>query len=243
MNEDYYIKHFVSAMRVVNKKGHFIEMKCRRNSCIIFMQSGRIEFLFDGKSVVADCDNPIYIPSGASYKNESLSDSAALMINFDDSRMFAEISPLPKIGRVLFEELFSRIESLSVLSGISAKSEIMSVLYELFSVVFKRDGSSAAIFNSAAEYMGSCIGRTDTTVASVAAHLNVSCTYLNRIFLKNCGMTPFKYLTKLRMEKAAAHLSVGFSVGETAELCGYGDIYQFSRAFKKYYSCSPNKMK
>lgn len=243
MNDDYYIKRFVSAMRVADKKGHCIEMNCRRNSCIIFMQSGRIEFSFDGKSVIADCDNPIYIPFGASYKNESLSDSAALMINFDDSRMYDEISPLPKIGQVIFEDMFAKVESLSVLPGISAKSGIMSVLYELLSAVFKRAGSSSAIFNSAAEYMGSCIGNSETTVSSVAAHLSVSCTYLNRIFLKTCGMTPFKYLTKLRMEKAAAHLSVGFSVGETAELCGYSDIYQFSRAFKKYYSCSPNKMK
>ncbi len=243
MNENYYIKRFASAMRVVDKKGHSIDIKCRKNSCIIVMQRGRIEFSFDGKSVIADCDNPVYIPSGASYKNKSLSDSAALMINFDDSRMFDEISSLPKIGQVLFEYVYARIDALSVLSGISAKSEIMSAMYELISAVFKNSGSSAAIFNSAAEYMGSCIGISDTTAASVAEHLNVSYTYLNRIFLKNSRMTPFKYLTKLRMEKAAAYLSVGFSVGETAELCGYSDIYQFSRAFKKYYSCSPNKMK
>ena len=57
--------------------------------------------------------------------------------------------------------------------------------------------------------------------------------------MKELQITPFHYLTKIRMEQAVTYLQEFRRVGEVSASVGYGDVYQFSRAFKKYYGCSP----
>ena len=51
--------------------------------------------------------------------------------------------------------------------------------------------------------------------------------------------TPFSYLTRRRMEVARDMIKEHCTVTETAGRVGYSDVYQFSRAFKKYYGVSP----
>ena len=69
--------------------------------------------------------------------------------------------------------------------------------------------------------------------------------YLRRLFQKKMGLTPLKYMTDLRMNKAKSMLTAAwtreYSVAEVAENCGYADALYFSRVFKKYYGCSPSE--
>lgn len=69
--------------------------------------------------------------------------------------------------------------------------------------------------------------------------------YLRKIFQKEMGLTPLKYLTDLRMKKAKSMLTAAwtreYSVAEVAADCGFGDALYFSRVFKKYYGCSPSE--
>ena len=72
-----------------------------------------------------------------------------------------------------------------------------------------------------------------------AASCCISTVYLNKLFHKELGVTPFFYIVQRRMAIARELLREHCSVGEVARLVGYGDIYQFSRAFKKHYGASP----
>ena len=45
------------------------------------------------------------------------------------------------------------------------------------------------------------------------------------------------------MEKAREFLSVGHSVSETALLSGYGDVFNFSKMFRKTVGISPAEYK
>lgn len=69
--------------------------------------------------------------------------------------------------------------------------------------------------------------------------------YLRKLFQKEMGMTPLKYMVDLRMKKAKSMLSAAwtreYSVAEVAESCGFSDALYFSRVFKKYYGCSPSE--
>lgn len=69
--------------------------------------------------------------------------------------------------------------------------------------------------------------------------------YLRKLFQKEMGQTPLKYLIDLRMKKAKSMLAAAwtreYSVAEVAESCGFGDALYFSRVFKKYYGCSPSE--
>ena len=69
--------------------------------------------------------------------------------------------------------------------------------------------------------------------------------YLRKLFQKEMGLTPLKYMTDLRMKKAKSMLAAAwarkYSVSEVAESCGFSDALYFSRVFKKYYGCSPSE--
>ncbi len=66
--------------------------------------------------------------------------------------------------------------------------------------------------------------------------------YLCRIFRREKGVTPHKFLTNLRLQIAANLLSAARgngSVTEIAQLCGFRNPLYFSRLFKKRYGVSP----
>jgi len=68
-------------------------------------------------------------------------------------------------------------------------------------------------------------------------------SYLFRIFKARYGMSVKEYITKTRMENAKKLLGSGYTVSEAAELVGYEDGFNFSKAFKKYYGLSPSLAK
>lgn len=66
--------------------------------------------------------------------------------------------------------------------------------------------------------------------------------HFSRLFKAVTGITFRDFLIQTRMEKAKFLLdSSGLSVGKTARLSGYGDIYLFSRQFKTITGKSPTE--
>ncbi len=68
--------------------------------------------------------------------------------------------------------------------------------------------------------------------------------YVRRLFKKEIGMSPLEYLTSLRMRNAEYLLNIrienGYTIGEIAQMCGFGNALYFSRVFKKHFDCSPS---
>ena len=64
-----------------------------------------------------------------------------------------------------------------------------------------------------------------------------------RTLYKNAyGITAGKYILNLKIELAKNLLSVGnLPLSEIAELCGFFDIYHFSKAFKNFTGVPPTK--
>ena len=84
-------------------------------------------------------------------------------------------------------------------------------------------------------------GNCTLTVAEVAANCFVSEIYLRKLFEKKYNTTPFKMLTDIRMKKAYLLAKEKRPIKEIAEESGYSAVYQFSRAYKKYYGFSPSE--
>ncbi len=79
------------------------------------------------------------------------------------------------------------------------------------------------------------------TVGELAQLCGISDVHLHRLFVEVIGKTPMEYLTDMRMEEAKRLLSGSIcSIGEIASRCGFGSIYSFSRAFKRYCGIAPS---
>jgi AraC-like DNA-binding protein len=76
--------------------------------------------------------------------------------------------------------------------------------------------------------------------AASACHLDPA--YLSRLFQRFAHTTPYRFLTKLKMNRAAELLIDGrMLVKEAAAALEYADSFHFSRAFKRHYGLSPER--
>ena len=73
----------------------------------------------------------------------------------------------------------------------------------------------------------------------IAEHCAISEIYLHKLFKKHLATTPFRVLTDIRMQKAVMMIEEKRSLKEISYNVGYGDVYQFSRAYKKYFGYAP----
>lgn len=78
-------------------------------------------------------------------------------------------------------------------------------------------------------------------VSTIAREMNLDRRYLTRIFREQTGRSIQQYLIDIRLEAADRYLSQGYNVGQAAILCGYEDVANFSRLYKKHRGCSPGK--
>lgn len=82
--------------------------------------------------------------------------------------------------------------------------------------------------------------RRDCTVAHVAARLGISPSYLRKLYSAAFGVSPQHALMQLRMDRARELLTAGnATVTVVGASCGYDDVLQFSRIFKKHVGLSP----
>ncbi|MBW8687587.1 GlxA family transcriptional regulator [Chitinophaga rhizophila] len=81
----------------------------------------------------------------------------------------------------------------------------------------------------------------DLTVEELATHSNMSLRNFNRVFLRETGMTPAKFVEKLRIEVARKYLEDSdLSMEQIAEKCGLGGVVSMRRTFMRHMMVSPS---
>ena len=98
----------------------------------------------------------------------------------------------------------------------------------------EQTGKARAILENNLEYPPS--------LNELAGRVGVSSAKLKQIFPRVCGMPPYAYLRKLRMEKAMRLLNNGeMSVTEAAYEVGYSSLSHFSCVFAKCFGMKPSE--
>jgi AraC family transcriptional regulator len=89
------------------------------------------------------------------------------------------------------------------------------------------------------EYMSARFAE-DLTLPELAAEACISVNHFVRRFRERIGVTPFAYLTRLRIEAAQRMLLTSdIAISEIASLCGYSNAGAFSSAFHRHVGSSP----
>ena len=77
-------------------------------------------------------------------------------------------------------------------------------------------------------------------LAELAQLSNLSPFYFSRLFKESTGVTPYQYISKLRMERAKQLLkNTDLAIAEIALQCGYSSQSSFSTAFLKATKVTP----
>jgi AraC-like DNA-binding protein len=81
---------------------------------------------------------------------------------------------------------------------------------------------------------------SDLTIARLAREAGLSPYHFLRSFAQLTGVTPHQYLLRARLREAATRLATQTaSVLEIALDCGFGDVSNFNRAFRKEFGTHP----
>ena len=82
------------------------------------------------------------------------------------------------------------------------------------------------------------------SISGVAAVVSLNPVYFGTLFKRETHYTFRDYLNKVRLGQAEDMLRAGkWNVTEVAALCGFTDVFYFSRLFKKYKGLPPSEVK
>lgn len=82
------------------------------------------------------------------------------------------------------------------------------------------------------------------SAADISDFVKLNRSYLFKIFKQQTGLSVSQYLIKYRMNKACEFLrEYNFTVCQVAQMVGIGDIYYFSKLFKRFTGITPTEYK
>ncbi|MCG8307494.1 MAG: AraC family transcriptional regulator, partial [Cytophagales bacterium] len=144
-----------------------------------------------------------------------------------------------KLGKKIRQDLDKTIESLfSGITNFSSKDSlriyhlILNSINELPVSIWLSKNIDSRIATTL-EFMERNIN-SNLTGDVLASQANMSKSSFSRLFIKQLGKSPSKYLTQIRIDKASnLLLHSSSSIDEIAEKCGFTDRYHLTKVFSK----------
>ncbi|OMF37823.1 AraC family transcriptional regulator [Paenibacillus sp. FSL H8-0548] len=119
------------------------------------------------------------------------------------------------------------------------------IMYQLFDALSSNKNKQSLSFQSAGwlqkakDYLETHYAE-GISIGSVADYVGVDRTHFSKQFNKAYGLSPMKFVQRLRMNEAILLLKqTDYKLAEIAQSVGYPDLFSFSKAFKKQIGVSP----
>ena len=215
---------------------------------LIFHLSGHAMVYFNGKTLETTSGTVRFLPRGetSEYTVERITPGDCIDIFFHADRPISDEAFVLNITendriRALFKKAFS----VWVSKREGYYFECISLLYKIFAELQKETYLPEKVFEKikpALDYIDEHFRDEDISAEHLAELCGISYSYLKKLFLRKFGAPPKKYIINMRINYACDLLQSGLcTVSQTAEMCGYRDIYFFSRQFKEYMGISPSE--
>ncbi|SFU47278.1 AraC-type DNA-binding protein [Pustulibacterium marinum] len=150
-------------------------------------------------------------------------------------------------------EMYPRISQVSKLDGMDYFIEMVSILQDLANsrnqrllstyTVDRNEFDNSDKIKKVYDYIQANF-HNKITLAEVSEIVNMSSVSFNRFIKKRTGKTFINYLNDVRISNAAMWLlEKDQSISEIAYKCGFNNIANFNRVFKKFKNCTPSEYK
>lgn len=217
---------------------------------LIFHFSGQSVNYFNGKQFEISADTIRFLPKGENFEYVVVraEKGECIDIMFDAEGTVSEEAFVMKAKKSeKIGNLFKKIFSVWVSKNDGYYFECISILYKIFSELQKESylpENQYSAINPAVEYIEEHFLDGKISVKHLSDMCSVSESYLKKLFIRRFGMPPLKYVLHMKINYACDLLrSNTHSVSRVAQICGYDDIYYFSRQFKEYMGISPREFK
>lgn len=216
------------------------------NNELIFHLSGESTVFFNGKQLDVQKDTVRFLPQGEIHeyivKRKERGECIDIFFNTDipvtNEAFVLKLNQSEKI-----KSLFKKIFSVWVAKGDGYYFECVSIIYKIFAELQKKNYIPESQFNSikpAIDYIEKHFLDKKITAEELTLCCTISYPYIKKLFVKKFGVPPIKYSIQLKINYACDLLkSELYTISQISEICGYNDIYFFSRQFKEYMGLSP----
>jgi len=223
---------------------------------ITYVINGHAEYIINGKKHLVSSGDLITIPAGSYRSAVSCPDSLmecycinGALRNIDGEDITL---PFPLIHNIGMQkdiiDLYSEIKLTWQLRSpgylLKVRSIYMMILYHYFYIINNHNEASQLDkrIQKTLHYISNHYNEA-LTVQLMANMVNLSDMYFGWLFKRETGMTFHSFLTSIRMNRAKELLSSGeYKVNEVGYLCGFSDVFYFSRVFKEYYGYAPSNV-
>jgi len=246
-----YVEKIISVTKNRSTPGH-VNCKSRHSDCFVYILSGEADYTFGNKIVKAAQGNILYLSRNSKYQIDvSHQNYSYYYFDFNfcgsDTTNYNCVvfkSELLEGLEVEFINLYKKWHR----GSIADKAECMSLVYEIYSRVIASSVYSYITpsrkndIDLALQTIRDNLHNPEFSIAEISKRIKISEVHFRRLFRKTHNISPMKYVTSLRIEKAKEYLrSKEMSVAETAEKCGFTSSYYFSRVFKSETGLTPSE--
>ena len=186
-----------------------------------------------------------YFPERLNYRRVASVDEL-IVVHFDTSDYFTgSIECFEAQNPEKFAELFIRL--LDTWNGreIGYKHKCTAILYEILSECYAENFKArhkGSKIRASVDYMLANFKNHDISVAEIAKQSFMSEVYFRKLFKREYGISPQRYIVNLRIQNAVGLISSGYySLKEIAFMSGYTDYKYFTTEFKRALGVSPSQ--
>lgn len=221
-----------------------------------YILSGECVIEIEGTTYHAEAGMLFLIPSGVRHSFYHINENYIQKYWFhfeveSGGRRFFDLFQFPYVINTgdprFLKKLFGDILHDSVSSDVTALLRLKARILELISYYFQNSGVEYAVYTTDREqdfervllYIREHIAHTVTT-AELAEIMHVHPNYFIRLFKEKMGISPSKYINRMRMELAKSMLeNTQIPIRTIMERIGFEDVSHFSNFFKKHSGYSP----
>jgi len=214
---------------------------------LIFHFSGTSTVEFNGKVMDITPNTIRFLPKVKNWEYTVLRKERGECIDvaFDTDRPISQEAFTMKCAKSdAVGGLFKKLFSVWVGKGEGYYFECLSLLYKIFAEISKQSYLPEKQYQAikpAIDYIEEHFLENGISVEKLTSLCGISHSYLKKLFLEKYGMPPSRYIIGLKINYACDLLQSGlYNITQTAERCGYTDIYFFSRQFKAYMGVAPS---
>ncbi len=216
---------------------------------LIFILEGHCRYTFlDGRRFTVEKNDILYLANDARYSMDVDCDRYEFfVVNFrfvsSDPYQSAVYHPRDKEGA---KQLFSRLCAHPDFHAPRAAAEGLSLFYRVLAMAIESteasyiSGKAKATAVRAAETIHAECHRPDLSVAELSAAADMSEVHFRRLFARNFGISPARYIMRARVDRAKALMADGtYSLSDIAEQSGFSSAPYFYRVFREITGTTP----
>lgn len=225
---------------VFSSKGHIGHIDNRPSFGLSFCADGQITYTHNGNKIISDESCAVILPQNQTYTLRCNKSGVSPVINFLCTEPICEtVIKIPISDNKAFIRDYRKMKSLFMFEG--NRSEILSIFYHILHNLSSENQQSTVIL-PAITYLKDNFSNPNLTNTQLADLCNISEVYFRRIFAEQFGMTPHRYITEVRINKAKQLLSEGtLKINAVSAQCGFSNQYHFCRLFKEKTGLTPTE--